>query len=208
MSFFKHKLNFRSQAEIDMERKVKEEEKKHQHWLLIEHNRKARERYEVKKISSWMYIGTFLGLLVAGIAGLMIWLSGRSGTTELWWVAGIGLVPLMLLGFISNIDDDWKASMAAKREIEKDITNSDDEYSRSNFGSSKITLNGFEYQYDYIYIDSVFKYWFYKLAKFVMGLSTVIFSILAIVLLFIWLGSISIAPTTIIIILLVWIILK
>ncbi len=213
MSFLKHSFKLRSQAEIDAEKKAKDEEKTRQYWLSVERNRKGREQFEIKEISGWMYVGPFIGLIVAAIAGLMIWLSGESDTAGLWWIVGIGLAPLILFGFTSAFDDTWKASIAAKREVESekgkaDSADEDDNYSSSSFGGSEMTLNGFKYKYDHIYTDSVFKYWFYKLTKFIMGLATVGFGILAAILLFIWLGSISIAPTTIIIILLIIIIMN
>lgn len=209
----KDSFKLRSQTEMDEEQKKKDEEKTRQHWLSVEGNRKEREQYEIKEISGWMYFGPFIGLVVSVIAGIMIWLSGSGEAEGLWWIVGIGLAPLMLFGFTSDTDDKWKASVAAKREIEKDKKKSDDEseddnYSSSSFGYNEMTLNGFKYKHDYIYTDSAVSYWFYKLAKFVMGLSTICFTILAAILLFMWLGSISIAPTTIIIILLVMILLK
>jgi len=210
----KDSFKLRSQTEMDEENKKKEEEKTRQRWLSIERNRKEREQYEIKEISGWMYFGPFIGLTVSVIAGLMIWLSGDGNAEGLWWVVGIGLAPLMLLGFTSDTDDSWKASIAAKKEIEKETKKSNtedednDDYSSSSFGSDEMTINGFKYKYGHIYTDRALSHWFYKLTKFVMGLSTIGFTILAAVLLFMWLGSISIAPTTIIIILLVMILLK
>ena len=191
--------------------KQKQEAERRKRWLAIEEKRKTREAYEIKEISGWMYFGPFLGLLVTVIAGIMIWLLGSDEAGGLWWIVGIGLAPLMLLGFTSDVDDNWKASVAAKEELEskKDKHNSEDEdYLSSSFGSSERTLNGFKYKYDYIYTDSVISYWFYVLTKFVLGLSTIAFALITAVLLFMWLGSISIAPTTIIIILLIIIILN
>lgn len=209
----KDSFKLRSQTEMEEERKKKDEEKTRQHWLSVEGNRKEREQYEIKEISGWMYFGPFIGLVVSVIAGIMIWLSGSGDAEGLWWIVGIGLAPLMLFGFTSDTDDKWKSSVAAKKEIQKDKKkphdeSEDDNYSSSSFGSNEMTLNGFKYKYDYTYTDSAVSYWFYKLAKFVMGLSTIGFTILAAILLFMWLGSISIAPTTIIIILLVMILLK
>ena len=206
----KDSFKLRSQTEMDAEQNKKQEEKTRQHWLSIERNRKQREQYEIKEISTWMYIGPFIGLVVAIIAGILIWLSGDANNTYLWWIVGIGLAPLMLFGVTSDVDDKWKASLSAKREIEKEtdksnIKNELDDYSDSSYG---MTINGFNYQHDHIYTDSGLINRFYKFTKFVMGLSTIVFSILCAVLLFIWLGSISIAPTTIIIILLVMILLK
>lgn len=209
----KDSFKLRSQTEMDEEQKKKDEEKTRQHWLSVEGKRKEREQYEIKEISVWMYFGPLLGLVVSAIAGIMIWLSGSGDAEGLWWIVGIGLAPLMLFGFTSSTDDKWKASVAAKKEIEKDKKklddeNEDDNYSSSSFGSNEMTLNGFKYKDGYTYTDSAVSYWFYKFAKFIMGFSTVGFAILAAVLLFMWLGSISIAPTTIIIILLVMILLK
>lgn len=200
-------------ATKEEQEKQKQEAERRKRWLAIEEKRKTRESYEVKEISGWMYFGPFLGLLVAIIAGIMIWLSGESEAGGLWWIVGIGIAPLMLLGFTSDIDDSWKASVAAKEELENkkgkpDSDSEGEDYFSSSFGSAERTLNGFKYKYDYIYTDSVLSHYFYVLTKFVSGFSTVAFALLAAVLLFIWLGSISIAPTTIIIILLIIIILN
>src|SRR3989344_7583353 len=105
----KDSFKLRAQTEMDEEQKKKDEEKTRQHWLLIERDRKEREQYEIKEISGWMYVGPFIGLLVAGIAGVMIWLSGEGTADGLWWVVGIGLAPLLLFGFTSDLDDKWKA---------------------------------------------------------------------------------------------------
>lgn len=204
MNFLKNSFKLRSQAEIDAEQTKKEEEKTRQHWLLIERNRKEREQYEIKEISGWMYIGPLIGLLVASIALLMIWFSGEGNSEGLWWFVGIGLAPLLLFGFTSDLDDKWKASVAAKREVEKEK----DSFESDDYYQSSITINGFVYKYEHIYTDSVLTCCFYKITKFIMGLSTIGFGILTAILLFIWLGSISIAPTTIIIILLVLILMK
>ena len=201
----KKSFKLRSQADIEAEQKEKEEVA----LAIVEKNRKKREIYEIEEISGWMYFGPFLGLLAAIIAGIMIWISGASNTEELWWILGIGITPLMLFGFATEIDDAWKASVIAKEKIKEESNESnldDDDSSFSNFDSEERTLNGFKYKYNHVYMDSTVSYWLYKLTKFVMGLSTIIFTLLAAVLLFMWLGSISIAPTTIIIILLIIII--
>lgn len=213
MSFLKNSFKLRPQAELDAEQKAKEEEQTRQYWLTVERSRKEREKYEIKEAAGWIHVGPFIGLIVAAIAGLMLWLSGTGDTTGLWWIIGISMIPLILAGLTTSVDDDWKASVVAKKEIEKGQNKSgvDDnynDYSLSSFGSTEMTLNGFRYDYGHIYTDSALKYWFYKLAKFVMGLSTIGFGILAAILLFVWLGSVSIAPTTIIIILLIFILIK
>jgi len=129
----------------------------------------------------------------------MIWLSEETSVDVLWWVVAGGLTPVLFLGLTTGIDDSWKASVSAKLENGKGLP---------DFGSDAWNISGFEYRNGYIYTDSAISYWFYKLNKFIAGLSTVIFGILVAVLLFMWLGSISIAPTTIIIVLLVLILLK
>lgn len=206
--FFK----LRSESDIRAEQEAKEKERVRQHWLKVERNRKEQEKYKIKEISGWMYFGPFLGLLVAVIAGLMIWLSGESNTSTLWWLVGVGVAPLMLLGLTSSVDGGWKASIAAKREMEEETGKPKEDYDfLSDFDYSSTNdwiLNGYKYEPDYIYTDSAVSYWLYKLTKFVLGLSTIAFGILSAVLLFVWLGSISIAPTTIFIILLVLILLK
>ena len=207
----KDSFKLRSQAEIDEEANKKKKEETRQKWLSIERARKEHEKYEIKEAPSWMYIGPLMGLIVSVIAGLIIWLSGDGNETILWWIVGIGLVPLLLLGITSDIDESWKASVVAKRELEEEKSNSRDE-NEEDFDlfddSDEITLNGFKYQEGYVYTDSTLSYWIYKLTKFVMGVSTIIFAVLAASLLFMWLGSVSIAPTTIIIILLVLILVK
>jgi hypothetical protein len=209
----KDSLKSSSSTQTEEEQKKKEKEKIRQRWLSIERNRKKREPYEVKEISGWMHFGPFIGLLVAVIAGLMIKFSETNDTEALWWVVGIAAMPLILLGLTSDIDENWKASIAAKEEIEKEnksrgIHDGNSDLLYSDFSGSERTLNGFKYKYDCIYFDGGVSYWFYKITKFVMGLSTVGFIVLAAILLFMWLGSVSIAPTTIIIILLIMILLK
>lgn len=186
----------------------KQEEKAHKRLVEIERARKVREAYEIREISLWMYWGPFLGLLVAAIAGLMIWLSGDSDPTWLWWIMGISIAPLIFFGIASDVDTHWKASVKAKEELHPaDPTEDEDGISR-DFTSYDRLLNGYRYKHDYVYTDSAIKYRLYQFSKVISGLSTIVFAVLAAILLFIWLGSISIAPTTIIIILLVMILMK
>lgn len=195
----KDSFKLRSQSEMNEEYEKKQKEKTRQHWLSVEGNRKEREKYEIKEISGWMYLGPVLGFVAAVIAGIMIWLSSDGDVEVLWWVIGGGLVPIIFLGITSDIDDSWKASISAKLEIGSSTT---------AFDSNTWNVGDFKYNNGYIYTDSTVSYWFYNLARFVAGLSTVIFSILVAILLFMWFGSISIAPTTVIIVLLVLILLK
>ena len=121
----KDSFKLRSQAEMEAEQIKKQEEKTRQYWLSIERNRKQREQYEIKEISTWMYVGPFIGLVVAIIAGILIWLSGDSDTAYLWWIIGISIAPLLLFGVTSDMDDKWKVAVLAKREIEKERNKTD-----------------------------------------------------------------------------------
>ena len=175
--------------------KEKQEAEQRKRWLVIEEKRKSREKYETKEMSGWMYVGPMLGLVVAAIAGIMIWLSGSSDVEWLWQIVGIAMAPLLILSFTSGIEDDWKISLAAKMELDskkKEVDENGDYHPDFSFGG--MALNGFKYQYGYLYTDKALYYWAYALAKFVAGLSSITFGIGAIILGFIWLGSISIAP--------------
>lgn len=213
MSTLKNSFKLRSQSELDAEKEKAEQEKIRHHWLLVEKNRKTQEPFELKEISGWMMVGPIIGLLIAIISGIVIWLGDGGDSTFLWWILGISIAPLALFGVASQIEEDWKASLSAKKELweKKETKKTYDEFdddSSSYTSSFTFKLNGFEYKYGYIYTDSSLKSWFFKFAKFIVALSTILLGILAIILGFIWLGSISIAPTTIIIILLVMILLK
>lgn len=202
-----------SRAEIEAEEKRKHAEEVRQRWLTIERKRTAREKYEMKEIATWMYIGPLIGLITAVVTGLMIWLSYKnSDVTALWWIAGISILPAILFGIASEIIDGWKASVSAKidLEIENDKIDGKNKSDSAflSLSSSESILNGFKYKDEHLYTDNVFEYWFFQVTKFVMTLATIGFAILAAVLLFMWLGSVSIAPTTIIIILLILILFK
>lgn len=184
-------------------------ERAHKRLVETERARKAQERYAVREMGLWMMWGPFLGLLVACVAGLMIWLSGGAADSAwLWWIAGISVTPLILSGIASDLDTEWKAAVKVKEELHTADPREDENGVSKDFGNYDRLLHGYRYQYDHLYTDSLVKYRLYQFSKFISGLSIIIFAILAAILLFIWLGSISIAPTTIIIILLVMILLK
>ncbi len=102
------------------ERERNEAEQK-KRWLPIEKARQKREAYEIKEISGWMYWGAFLGFLIAAFGGFMIWVSGVDNANHgMWWLVGLGIAPLILLGIASDLDEQWKASISAKVELEKE----------------------------------------------------------------------------------------
>lgn len=205
---FRDSFKLTSAADMEAEKKRIAAEKTKQHWLSVEKSRTTREKYEIKEISGWMYVGAFLGLLMAVAAGLLIWASGADEAGGLWWFVGIGIAPLILFGIASTLDDDWKASVAAKEELHSADPRTDEDGISRDFSNHDRLLHGHRYKYDHLYTDSPIRYYLYILTKFILGLSTIAFGIGAAILLFMWLGTISIAPTTIIIILLVMILLK
>lgn len=202
----KNSFKLTSQSDLQADKLKREEENRRNKALKVERERNAREKYEIKEFSGWMYIGPTLGLIVACISGFMIWVSGEGvDTTNLWWVTGIAFVPVMLFGFGSDVEKEWEYSYLIKKDVERE---KDIQPDWGNFDSLDYSANGYSYKNGYIYTDSWFSYWIYKLSKIVAVLSTIILSVCVSILLFMWLGTITIAPTTIIIFLLIMIYLK
>ncbi|MFZ2414627.1 MAG: hypothetical protein WAW33_01305, partial [Minisyncoccia bacterium] len=83
------------------------ENTKRLHWLAVEEKRKTKEAYAIKEISGWMYFGPVLGFIVAIIVGVIIWLS-QDNSSNLWWIVCTGLAPIMLYGFASIVEENWK----------------------------------------------------------------------------------------------------
>lgn len=178
-----------------------------------ESRRKQKERFEVKEMALWMYIGPIIGFIIAVIAGIMIWAAGdNDDVTWLWWIGGIAITPVMLTGFASQLSDQWQLVLEVKEELHADKKN----HTLNDFTVSEgdllfyglRNLGGYAYKFEHLYTDSKALFLLYSFTKSVNSLSSVVFVILLALLLFMWLGSISIAPTTIIIILLVLILLK
>ncbi len=92
----------------------------------------------------------------------------------------------------SKVEDNWKKRLGCKEKIRDE----DENYKWSN------------YEYENIYTDSKWDYLLYKTAKVVSYLVSFVLIAIIGILLFMWIGSISIAPTTIIIILLIIIIMN
>lgn len=192
----------KTQQQIEQE----EQEKLEKYWLRVERSRKEREKYEMKPMSVWLSLTPLAGIIIAIIAGVIIWISGDANTESLWQVVGVSLSPLLLLGITGEIEKSWKASLRAKEKIHEqkfgDLSSTYDDY------SSFMTLNDLKYKYEYLYTDNRISYWFYQITKFILGALTLALGLLLVILIFGWLGSISIAPTTIIIILLVIILFR
>lgn len=136
------------------------------------------EKYKIKKIGGW---GCFpwLLFLIFFFYGLYDYFTNKNFNWYL--IIPIGAIGLLML-MAQQVEEGWQYCLQ---------------------------LKGKEYNHDeYIYTDSKWEYYLYKTAKVVAYLfSFVTIGILGI-LLSGWIGSISIAPTTIIIILLIIIIMR
>lgn len=197
--------------ETSEELQEKNEKQRKEYWLEVEANRKKQEQYKMKEISPWMYWSPVIGCMATIIALVMIGISESTDTYSLWWIMGIGATPAILFGLSSYIRENWEASLAAKEQIEagKRYLEQFKPGGASFFDPDDgIILNGFEYTGGYIYTDSVFNHHFYQFTKFILAFLTICLGLLAAALAFMWFGAITIAPTTVIIILLVLILLK
>jgi len=185
------------------ETKNRQEEMIHKHWLKIERGRKQKEKYEIREIPGWMYWGIFVPFLGAIGLGLINFFTDKDTTT--WWIVGFLALPSILFGFASEIQESWNASVKGKLEV--DIERNINTDWNESFGNS-YKVNGQTYRNGYVYIDGVFDYWVYLLTKIVACIATLMLGAVSAILLFMWLGSITVAPTTIIIILLLILILR
>ena len=181
-----------------------EEQKKPDPWLAIEKARTAFEKYKMRKLSGWMQVGPALGCISAIVVGFVMWMSESHNFKEYWWFFALAFAPTILLSWSSDINNEWQTSQQAKYAL------STERWTNNSVGSEhpnyKHPYHG--YDDDFVYTYRVFNYILYQLIKIVCGLSTLLFAVVAAILLFLWLGNISIAPTTIIIILLIAILLK
>lgn len=199
----KNSFKLRSQAEIDKEANEKAERQKREKWLEIEKNRTEREKYEIAPMSGWFYLGPFLGMVLAALCLLVMWLGEAD---SLLWLAVVCISPLIFMGFASEAEDDWKYSLEIKKDLDKDKG----VYIKNQFSGldNLFIANEQEYKHGFIYTDSYFKFVLSKLSKIIAVFSTILFLIGLVILLFVWLGTVSIAPSTIIIILLIMILFK
>lgn len=149
-------------------------------------NRKGIEKYKITKIGGGWTVVPFIISLVALGFGIYALLNSMWGYTILSFI--VACIPM----FLDSVSDDWYKALQFKEEVKQKFPN----YQIPN------------YEYGYLYSDSNLEYLAYNLSKIYCYLATVAGVVIAAILLFTWLGSIAIAPTTIIIILLVILILK
>ncbi len=176
-------------------------EKRRLRYLAVERTRTAREKHQIKEISGWMYVGPGLGVVAAVVVGLIMWIDHAQPNSVSYWFFGIALAPLILLIAAGDIKEKWEAACSAKYELSEQL----EPYASNVNGRGQ---PNYDYKFDCIYTDSLFSFVVYQFAKICSAIYTLAALVAIAILLFLWLGTISIAPTTIIIILLVMILLK
>lgn len=179
--------------------KLSEEEKdnlRKQKIIDTEKKRISIEKYHIKEISSFWEI--ISGIVAFGLValGIYFYISNKETTWYLW----VGAVLVGLFAFAYEVQENWEKRL----EIKADIKSEDPSYTWVN-GS---WLGETVYFSGYIFTDSVVEKITYISYKTLAYLTTILAVISGGVLLFLWLGSITIAPTTLIIILLIIIIVN
>jgi len=170
------------------------EEKEMKELMKKERNRKKVEAYKIKKMGSWILLPIILSFIVAIISGIMAYGDNWNGGGEETFF-GIAFGYLFLWFFTLYIEEKWEKRLSCKITIKNE----------------KELPYEYDFNYpepDYIYTDSHIAFYYYNLIKIISVIISVVFIIGLILLGFMWLGSITIAPTTIIIILLIIIIVN
>jgi hypothetical protein len=154
--------------------------------LKEEEGRTAPEKFSYKKIATPWLIAVSLIFLVLGVIALFsVFFQSEGELGPYFWVPF--LLNLYALATILSYNGKWEKHMKAKRQLGKKL----------------------DYSYlEYIHTDSSFEKNVYAFAKVFCYLFDIAAAGLITLLLFSWLGSITIAPTTIIIILLLVIAFK
>ena len=153
--------------------------------------RKFIEKYSYKEIRSRWLVIPMLSFL-CGCVYLFIQYKDKQDVDQTF--LSFFFVSLVVFLVATSCKEKWDIRLKAKRNIfEKD---------------SSYKFNVYGYQDGYIYTDQAFEKFIYQLSKVICYIIGLIFVGLASILLFSWLGTISIAPTTIIIVLLIVIIVN
>jgi hypothetical protein len=166
------------------------EEQQKQACRGIERHRTQRERFDVRPIAGWMWVGPVVALLI-GVFGLLALYAtaGEDRDIGLWvWTSGSLALTLVSMSLAGSLEQRWQLASAVKLELG--------------------TQDRFAYDASRLYTDSVVRFVLYRCVKVIAVTMTLVFYAALAVGAFIWLGSISIAPTTIIIVLLILILLK
>jgi hypothetical protein len=156
----------------------------------IERHRTQRERFDMRPIAGWMWVGPTVTLLI-GVLGLLALYAtaGEDRDIGLWvWTSGSLALALVSMGLAGSLEQRWQLASAVKLELG--------------------TQDRFAYDASRLYTDSVVRFVLYRCVKVIAVTMTLVFYAALAMSAFIWLGSITIAPTTIIIVLLILILLK
>lgn len=135
-------------------------------------------KYELKKISTWMCLGPIISFIGVAITSIMLWFGGYADET-LWPIFLALLMPTIAFISTSMIDDSWNSFLSQNEKHGKKI---DDEY---------------------IYTNSFAVLGIFLTSKLICALSSVALILVGCLVLYENLKSVSVAPTTVIIILLV-----
>jgi hypothetical protein len=150
--------------------------------------KKEIEKYSIRKIGIGWEAIPFILFFILGFFLIM----GFKNDDFNWYLA-IGVALCATPMWVVSIESEWDKRLECKRELDKEDSK-----------NAKLYL----YDYDKVYTDSQFQYFFYKTTKILCYLITITGVGLLGFLGILWLGSITIAPTTIIIILLIIIIVN
>ncbi len=186
----KKKILAEKQAQRQEEMRIQQEKKlkeMKENMTNEEKNRKSIEEYNTKKFNWKWFIIPLIFSIILSIYCLIAKDSNQ-------YLVGFIVISIFSAIFISDSDDKWEKRLACKAEI---------------FESEKkqAHISGLsDYKHGYLYTDSIGKFYLYAVAKLFFHLASILGVIGIVIIFFLWLGSITIAPTTIIIILLLIII--
>ena len=176
-----------------MQNQTKEQVRKEAEFQRLVERERARtapEKYHYRSLKSGWTAAPGLLLFIGGIA--LFWILHSSNYVDPTF-ATILVVDMAVLLVIVTYDNQWKDRLRAKNKIAWEMPP---------------PRNLPNYNSDYNYTDSAVEPKLYLAAKIACYLVSVAAIGVAVLLFFSWLGTVSIAPTTIIIILLVIIIIN
>ena len=160
-----------------------DEAKRIEKLIKEEKKRNVIEKFKVKEIGAWIGLPWILSLIIS----IYILYDYFKNDNFNWYLLILFVLAFVLLITARGIEDGWKGNLSIKEKIREEDEN----------------FKWVDYSIEYIYTDSFHEYIIYYVAKVVCYLVSFVIIGLIGILLFLWLGSISIAPTTVIIILLI-----
>ena len=190
--------NYAEEEENEKIRAVAKEKRLEDKIVAKEKLRASMEKYSFRAVKNrWLAIPVVASLLALGIGGYSWYVTDT--TNWYFWVAGVAM---FIFGLGYDVGESWEK----RYELKTKIKLSDNNYKWANNPHSFENEN--IYKEGYIYTDSLWENFMYKLLKILSYLVTITAVVAIAIALFSWFGSISIAPTTIIIILLIIIIVN